>query len=210
MCRPGRHRESLAVKVQAVTVSPKESLQMWIWIRSPNDSSAAKSERRSPGGRGWDSRDDGRLRTQDRSASSVMGCVAFSPNSGLIGCWQHRNLNCFVERLAVPCTRQGFTPSGCWLAYLYHCVTREKLPASAYRASCLPGLESFCFNIILWEMNLVYCSVLSLVYGILMIFPFVDNLDNDRKISSLLSCPDFIAVSWEQASDAPNNMIVQI
>ena len=59
-------------------------------------------------------------------------------------------------------------------------------------------------------MNLVYCSVLSIVYGILMIFPFLDNLDNDRKVSSLLSCPDFIAVAWEQASDAPNNMIVQI
>ena len=142
--------------------------------------------------------------------SSVMGFMAFSPNSGLVGCWQHRNLNCFVERLAVPGTQQGFTPPGCWLVYLYHCDPQEKLPASAYWASCLPSLESFCFNIILWEMNLVYCSVLSIVYGILMIFPFVDNLDNDRKASSLLSCPDFIAVSWEQASDTPNNMIVQI
>ena len=31
-------------------------------------------------------------------------------------------------------------------------------------------------------MNLLYCSILSILYGVIMIFPFIDNLDNDGKI----------------------------
>jgi len=59
-------------------------------------------------------------------------------------------------------------------------------------------------------MYLVYCSILSLLYGIIMIFPFVDNLDNDGKNIIIADVSWFKAVSWENTSNSHNKVIVQI
>lgn len=75
------------------------------------------------------------------------------------------------------------------LVCFYHYDTTEKLLTSLYQASFLPRLESFCFNITQWEIYLVYCAILSILYGTIMIFPFVGDLDNDRKVSFLPRYP---------------------
>lgn len=43
-----------------------------------------------------------------------------------------------------------------------------------------------------------------------MIFPFVDNLDNDGKISLFADVFWFKAVSWENTLNSHNKVIVQI
>lgn len=107
---------------------------------------------------------------------------ALSTNSGGVRCGQRHSLNDFVASQLCHLNSKD-SPFGLADWCIFTAVTQEKLPASTYQASCLPCLESFCFNTILWEMHLLYCSILSVLHGIVTVLPFVDASDDDREIS---------------------------
>ena len=102
MCRPGGTGRAWAWRCG-----------LWLWVRrsrsgceygpghlTANQLLRVRGGAREAGGRGlrfqgWWASQNPRQENVSRSeemTSSVMGCVAFSPNSGLVDCWQHHNL----------------------------------------------------------------------------------------------------------------------